>query len=418
MGDDAEGGRQLVRTVRSICAARWVGVAFAVLQVSTYETLPYPPGVQAVGYALAALLALGNLTIWLLARDTDGGQRAGRVRTPTALAAAGLVVDVVVIVGVLWLYAFDTESSLFILLFVLPAEAAATFRLRGALLTWAGTTALYVGRELSAVARYGAEFSIISINFRMGVLLLLSVILGMFARDAARRRDELRDALESLEAEAAWRDGLISMLAHDLRSPIGGAASTMHLLEHRLPDIPPERAAELAGGAARQNRRVLRLADDLLDVARARNGRLEIRRERVDVGETVAELVAEADATDDVRVEVPADLQAEVDRKRFGQIVTNLVTNARKHGRPPVTISAEALPHGGVVLRVADSGDGVPAAQQEQLFLAFARGPRADSVGLGLWVTHTLAAAHGGSVAYEPVDEAPCFVVRLPGEAD
>lgn len=406
-------GEQLRRAVRSIVVARWVGVAFGLLQVSTYETVPYPPGVQATGYGLVGLLAVGNAVIWWVQRS-----RGAAVRVARALAAGGLALDVLVVVGILWVFAFDGQSSLFLLLFVLPAEAAATFQLRGALLTWAASTGLYVGRELFGAARYGTEFSIVSINFRMGVLLLLSVIMGMFARDLARRRHELRDALDALEGEAAWRDGLISMLAHDLRSPIGGAASTMQLLEQRLADIPPQRAAELAGGAARQNRRVLRLADDLLDVARARNGRLEIRREPLDVAATVAELVADTGATDDVRLEVPDGLRAEVDPNRFGQIVTNLVSNARKHGRPPVTISGEALADGGVVLRVADSGDGVPVEQQEQLFQAFARGPRADSVGLGLWVTHTLAAAHGGAVAYESVDEAPCFVVRLPGEAD
>lgn len=331
------------------------------------------------------------------------------------VASAGLALDVTLVAGMFWIYAFDTESVLFILLFLLPAEAAIFFGLAGALWVWAASTVLYVGRELYAQARYDAEFNLVSINFRMGVLLLVSIIVGLFARNLQRRSTELRAALEELQAEASWREAMIDMLAHDLRSPVGAAVSSMSLLHARLTELDPAAAKQLAGNAIRQNRRALRLADDLLDLARARAGKLELNRQRIDVAVALDQLVADLNAESWAHIIIDADLRADVDPGRFEQIATNLIINAHRHGRPPVRIEASDGPKGGVTLRVTDNGEGIPADRQHQLFEAFTCGPRADSVGLGLWISHTLAVAHGGSLAYDESSGAPSFVAVLPG---
>lgn len=395
---------------RSMVVARWVAVAFAVLQVTTYDTMPYPAGVQSAGYLLVALLALGNVGLHL------GIRRVRTVRRARRLVAAGLAFDVLLASGFVWLYAFDAESSLFLVLFVLPAEGALKFAMRGALLTWFASAVLYAGREWWAAERYDHPLSIVSINFRMGVLLILAIIIGSLARNLARRTEELRGTVAELQRVEAWRGALIDMLAHDIRSPVGGASSTMTLISQRVDDLDGDRIRELAESAIRQNARALRLADDLLDIARARQGRLILNREEVDVVSATRQVVEQFQRPEDVIIAVPEGLRAKVDPQRFEQILTNLLSNAFKHGLPPVEVSASARPDGGITLRVTDHGEGVPSDERDALFSPFATGSRADSVGLGLWVVDTLAVAHGGSAVYDPDEEGrPSFVVELAG---
>lgn len=119
-----------------------------------------------------------------------------------------------------------------------------------------------------------------------------------------------------------------------------------------------------------------------------------------------------------VVVDVPDDLHAVVDPARFEQVATNLLSNARKHGKPPVAVSAQPLGGDGVELHVSDAGDGVPPEYQAGLFTQFSSGPRKDSVGLGLWLVDVLAAAHGGRAVYATVARRPTFTVTMPGPSE
>lgn len=391
--------------------ARWVAVAFAAIQVTIYDTMPYPDGLQLVGYVIVAVLAVGNLLVWRRSRQVATISAARR------LAVAALAFDVAIGAGIVWLYGFDAESSLYLVLFILPAEGALKFAMPGALATWAASAALYAGREVWAAGTYGHQLSIVSIHFRMGVLLIVSLIIGGLARNLARRTAELRESITELEVVEAWREALIDMLAHDIRSPVGGASSTLAVISQRADRLTPELIRELADSAMRQNRRALRLADDLLDVARARQGRLTLSREEVDVSTCVQQVLTElGNAGSDVENEVPEGLRATVDPARLEQILANLLSNAFKHGRPPVCITAEPRADGGVTVRISDHGEGVTDEQAAELFRPFAIGPRSDSVGLGLWVVNTLATVHGGGVWYEPDGAGrPSFLVELPG---
>lgn len=400
---------ELLAAERTLVTVRWFAVPFAVLQVLVYENMPYPDGVQEAGFALAGVLALLNLAVVVALR------RVSSDRGVLALSAATLVADTAVVMGFVWLYTFDNESVFFLLLFILPAEAALKFQLRGAVGLWATVTALYVAREVWGAARYGFEVSEPSISFRMGILLLVSLIVGMFARSLGRRSDQLATALDDLEREEQWRSALIDMLAHDFRAPVGSATSGLLLVSRRMDELPAERLRPLVDAAVRQNRRALALADDVLTLARTGHGRLQLSRQDVEVAALLDRVVDWLGAHDAVCVTCSADLRAHVDPARLEQVVTNLVSNACRHGRPPVTVTASALPDRGLEVRVADGGDGVPEAQQDQMFSQFSSGPRADSVGLGLWLVSLLADAHGGDVRYLTVEGRPTFVVRLPG---
>lgn len=401
-----------LRIEASMRTARWFGVVFALFQVTMSSHPATPSHVRPVGYLLAGLLLVANLVVQVL---------LGRIRTVAGarrLALATLLVDAGLISAFVWLYAFDLGSSLYLLFFILPAQAALKFQAVGALVAWAACTAMYVARELWARARYGGEVELTSISFRMGVLLIVSLLIGMFARKLAERSAELEDALGELERQEHWRQGLIDMLAHDLRAPVGTATSTLMVIRDRLERLAPEEVRRLAGSAIVANERALHLTQDLLDLARSQQGHLELQLEVVPVEPLVRRVLTGLQVSPaDVLLAIDDDLVATVDPARLEQVVANLVTNAAKHGTPPVEVSARRLDGDVLEVRVADHGRGVPEAVRSDLFAPFAPGNGRGSVGLGLWVVRTLVTAHGGTVTYEPDDGHPAFVVRLPGAA-
>src|SRR2546423_1918167 len=131
----------LMRPHRRMLFVRWVAAPWVFLQLFAYRE-PWPSGLFGLGVAIAVVLALGNLGLWLWGRT---------VREPAlarVLAVAGLAFDVLVASAFVWLFAFDQESALWAILFILPLEGAIRFQLKGALWTWTAVALLYVAREL------------------------------------------------------------------------------------------------------------------------------------------------------------------------------------------------------------------------------------------------------------------------------
>lgn len=414
-GATVSGGRfeELVSAERVLIVARWVGVVFGLVQVATYGALPYPAGARELAFGLVAVLAVTNVAAAVAVR------RVATVPGAGGLAVATLAMDTLVVAALVWSYAFDGGSVHFLLFFVLPAEAALKFRLSGAMAVWCLLTASYTARQAWAADRYGFDFGAPSIVFRMGMLFIVSLIVGLFAQKVWRRTNELAHALERLEQEERWRSGLIDMLAHDFRDPVGTATSAMLLVEDLLPDTSTSDMRRLVESAVRQNRRGLALADEILTLARAGQDRLELNPEVVELAPMLERMVGDPDPGSGwvTTIDVAPDLRPVVDPLRLEQIVSNLLSNARRHGRSPVDLSARPFGDGGVEVRVSDGGDGVPDVYQDSLFTQFARGPRSDSVGLGLWLVAVLAEMHGGGARYETVDGRPTFVVTLSGQA-
>ncbi|HUR48234.1 MAG TPA: EAL domain-containing protein [Acidimicrobiales bacterium] len=182
----ASGGQfdDLMRGERVMHAARWVAAVFATLQVSLYRTLPYPPGIQRIGYMLAAAVAVFNLVLIVASRHVRTEQSA------RLMAGLGMVGDALVAVGFVWLYAFDSTAAIYSVLYIIPLEAAMRFQLVGALSIWSFTAVLYTAKEVWGSATYGYSLAPESISFRMGVGLIISVIGGLIARDLFRQREQ------------------------------------------------------------------------------------------------------------------------------------------------------------------------------------------------------------------------------------
>jgi signal transduction histidine kinase len=407
------GGVALAKRVRSIAVARWFGVGFVFLQVTIYATMPYPDGIQAGAYALATCLLVANVVILALMRGNPTRERVHQ------LAVGSLVVDVLIANLIVLLYAFDPISALFAILFILPMEGALLFGLRGSMAAWGATAVLYLGREFYGDS-LGNPFELDSYVFRIGLIGLAALIVGFMARDLDTERRAAEEARDRAHHGDAWRRRLVTMLAHDLRSPLGTVRMSLSTLADPDVDLLPERRAQLLGVATRQVNHMLALTSDLLDLASAEEGRLLLYRQHArvtDLVRTSRDLVA--GQTGGMILDIPADLTVWVDPARVRQVLTNLLANAVKHGAPPIQISARDDGDGFATIVVRDHGPGVPDDRRDGLFTPFVAGPQGgDSVGLGTWVTGELTRANGGTVRYESADPGARFVLRLPTRAD
>jgi signal transduction histidine kinase/ActR/RegA family two-component response regulator len=241
------------------------------------------------------------------------------------------------------------------------------------------------------------------------------------------RLAELRDAVEI----SRHKDDFLAMLAHELRNPLAPILSAMQVIRrHRDNEDVVQRAREVV---ERQVRHQARLLDDLLDVSRITRGRIRLRKAPVDMCSAVSAAVEATRPLIDSRshtltVALPdTALPVAADPTRLTQIVTNLLDNAAKYTNPGGQIDVAAEGDGGhVVLRVRDTGIGIPLDMQGRIFDLFTQvdAPIARSLGglgLGLALVRRLTELHDGTVtvASEGPGRGSEFTVRLPvGRAD
>ncbi len=216
------------------------------------------------------------------------------------------------------------------------------------------------------------------------------------ARDEIRRLGETLNAmLGRLESALERERGFVADASHELRTPLALLKTELELaLRHQRSAEEQEQALR---SAADETNRLVRLAEDLLVLARSDQGRLALRVETVPASRllgTVAGRFGEP-----VHVSAPDGLEVVGDATRLEQALGNLVDNALRHGAGPVRLSAAPV-NGAVELHVLDEGPGFPADFLPRAFERFSRPDEARSgggAGLGLALAQAIAAAHGGS---------------------
>jgi signal transduction histidine kinase len=259
-------------------------------------------------------------------------------------------------------------------------------------------------------------------------------------RRVEERTMELALANKALQAEVAERirteealreldrrkDGFLSTMAHELRNPlvpIRNALEIMRLSKDQAMIVESSRAM-----IERQIKQIVRLIDDLLDVARISRGTIQLRKEQVEVSRVVADAVESCRSQIDraghlLTVSLPADtIFVDADPTRLTQILLNLLDNAIKYTEPGGRISLTvACDDGDVVLRVNDTGLGIPADMIDRVFEFFTQvsrspdGPQ-SGLGIGLALVKTLVQLHEGSVEVRSAGprQGSEFIVRLP----
>jgi PAS domain S-box-containing protein len=241
----------------------------------------------------------------------------------------------------------------------------------------------------------------------------------------ARKRAEeaLREAVAALNEADRRKDEFIAILSHELRNPLAPIRYALPALGVQDLDEVGARALAVVG---RQVDHLVRLVDDLLDVSRITRGKVELRRDYVTVASVLA---AAAEASSPaltagghaLRMELPDEaVWIHADRARIAQVVTNLLDNSAKFTPSPGEIVLRAERDGdAVVVRVRDSGVGIPAEALPTVFEMFRQvrpGSSQGGLGIGLALVERLVQMHGGTVeAYsEGIDRGAEFVIRLP----
>ncbi|HEY8428796.1 MAG TPA: hybrid sensor histidine kinase/response regulator [Sandaracinaceae bacterium] len=239
-------------------------------------------------------------------------------------------------------------------------------------------------------------------------------------RAQQRLLKELQEERKRLERAVAERDEVLAIVSHDLRSPLSNVAMALESLSGSL---EPEERARIAGLANRAVERMVRLIEDLLDVARIEQGGLALQLEEHDAGQLAVEVIDAvrlAAERGGVRldVSVPPDLgRVRVDRARLAQAFQNLLSNALRYTRAGGCVRVSASVDGGTVrYLVHDDGPGIPEDARPHVFERFwqARREERSGAGLGLAIVKGIVEAHGGTVGLADVERGACFELRLP----
>lgn len=249
------------------------------------------------------------------------------------------------------------------------------------------------------------------------------------ARANKALREQIADrarAEEALRAANRRKDEYLSTLAHELRNPLVPIRNALEIM--KLAGNAPEIVETSRAMIERQLKHLIRLIDDLMDVARISRGLIKLKFDSVEAARVVSEAVESvrpllANVGRELSVSVPNEsLVLRADPARLAQVLYNLLHNAIKYTGPGGRIQLTAQRDGdAVVFRVKDDGLGVPAEMLGEIFEIFTQVARTDGVvasglGIGLSLVKTLAELHGGQV--EARSDGPGqgseFTVRIP----
>jgi PAS domain S-box-containing protein len=234
---------------------------------------------------------------------------------------------------------------------------------------------------------------------------------------------DAREAREALQEADRRKDEFLATLAHELRNPLAPIRNAVQLLKASAADHPTARTAQDI--MDRQVTHMVRLIDDLLDVSRITQGKLELRRQPVALARVVQQAVetSRPNMPQQLTVSLPPDpVYIDGDPVRLSQALANLLNNAAKYTEATGHIALRAELQGNAVhIVVADTGIGIAPAQLPHLFQMFSQarpaiGNASGGLGIGLALARSLVEMHGGTLsAYSAgPGKGSEFSVRLP----
>jgi signal transduction histidine kinase/CheY-like chemotaxis protein len=237
-------------------------------------------------------------------------------------------------------------------------------------------------------------------------------------------RQQIEEANQEAQRASRAKDEFLAMLGHELRNPLAPILTALQLMRLRGGTGAEKERAVIE----RQVNHVVRLVDDLLDVSRITRGKVDLRKQHLEIAEAVAKAIEVASPLLEQRqhrltVNVPQrGLVVDADPARLAQVISNLLTNAAKYTEPNGAITIDASSDGDeVVLEVRDTGIGISSDLLPRVFDLFWQEPQAldrsqGGLGLGLAIVRTLVSVHGGTISAhsEGRGHGSEFTLRLP----
>ena len=235
---------------------------------------------------------------------------------------------------------------------------------------------------------------------------------------------ELMVARQQAESASRAKDEFMAMLGHELRNPLAPIQTALALMRMQWAEV----AVKERGIIERQVQHMVRLVDDLLDVARVTRGNIDLNRSVVELASVVGKAIETASPLFEqrrqhLRVAVPSvGLAVSADPVRLSQVIANLLTNAAKFSEQGAEVFIEAETGADfVTLRVRDFGRGMQQEDLEEVFGLFVQGSQGlnrpqGGLGLGLAIARSLATLHGGTLFAESdgPGKGSVFHLRLP----
>jgi signal transduction histidine kinase len=249
-------------------------------------------------------------------------------------------------------------------------------------------------------------------------------------REREKYEEELLRAKKAAELASASKTRFLSMMSHDLRTPLGAISGYAELLTLGVRGAVNDAQAEDLARIKRASTKLLGMLDDLLTVARTQNAQLPMRLEPLIVHTELVE--AESVVTPRLvaagvryrREDCPPDLAVRADRDQLQRNLLNLLTNAVKFTPNGGQVSVGCSTVGDrVLIRVSDTGRGIPPEMLDRVFQPFVQVETDDAanqkgMGLGLAIGRELARAMGGDLVVESaVGRGSIFTISLPGAA-
>ncbi|MGH2751592.1 MAG: sensor histidine kinase [Actinomycetota bacterium] len=404
------------RLEQGLTYVRIFGVVFSVAAIATTSGWPDQTTEQ-LAWITVVFLALGSMTIWGASARLETSQDHFR------LGLIGFTFDALIICSMVWVFAWETPYVTWALLMLVPLEGAIRYRLPGALAAGIIGAAFFVPQSLHRTELTGESFEITTYVFAFGLMGLMAGTTGAMAESwSVQKKAFERQALKLAEADRI-KDRFLAITSHEFRGPLAAIIMGVDTVSRRRDRLTPEQLDKLLGMVSSQGHHLALLVDDLLITSQLQAHKLNLQPEWCDL-QTVIDRALDAAATKrrahqlEVFVE---PLSCVLDEVRVGQVVRNLIENAYKyspdHSRVAVTAKGE---NGGIVIRLADEGPGLPDDRREQLFEAFSRihetSAGTDGVGLGLYVVSQLVNAMNGRIDLKSSRNGAVFSIHLPCE--